>query len=279
VASLEASHWIGAPLTRLDAYEKVTGRAVFTVDHGLPHMLHGKIKRSSQAHARIRSVDAERAKRLPGVRCIITGFDIPHALHGMGLNDTPTIARDVVRYVGEPVAAVAADSPSIAEEAVDVIDVEYEAITALFDPDEARRPGQDLLLHPNLSEYKRAIPPLPKEDLPNVASTMRIRHGDLPSALAKSSLVIENQFTTQLAHAFHLEPNGSVAKLESDGGLTVWTSTQSPYRIRQELSDALQMPPEQIRVIVPYVGGGFGNKLTLSAEAICSLLAIRTRFR
>jgi CO/xanthine dehydrogenase Mo-binding subunit len=271
--------WVGQSVLRHDSHEKVIGKAQYTFDLLPSHALEGKIKRSSVAHARIKEIDTNAALRLPGVRSVVTGSDLPNGLRGMGLEDTPILARGTVRYVGEPIAAVAADTEEVALEALELIKVNYTELSPVFDPEEAASSNPPEVIHPQLSSYNRTLPPLPSSHskLPNVCSVMKINFGDVTRGFSESHLVLENHFSTAMVHATHLEPCVAIAQRSPDDCLTVWSSAQSAYRIRKELSDALEMPMHRIRVKVPHVGGGFGNKLTVSAEAIAAVLAWRTR--
>jgi CO/xanthine dehydrogenase Mo-binding subunit len=269
---------IGKPIPRINADLIVTGKAIYGYDVELPRMLYGKIKHSDVPHAELVRVDVEEALKLRGVRCVITGNDVPPRLRGISLFDTPTLARDRVRYIGEPIAAVAADTPEIAQEAIELIDVEYKELPAVFDPEKAMKPDAPII-HPDLPSYRgsavhggRAL-----TDLPNVNNYHRIIFGDVEKGFEKSDIIIENKYETSMVHTTHMEPNACVCNVEPDGTLTVYTSTQAPYRIRTELHRALGIPENKIRVIGTYTGGGFGNKLTISAEAICSVLALKAR--
>lgn len=266
---------LGKPVHRLDAYDKVTGQAVYAYDIEQPRMLEGKVLRSPYPHAKILDIDTSKAEALPGVRVVITSKDTGGALYGATVADTPVLAGEQVRYVGEPVAAVAADTRDIAEEALELIDVKYEELPALLDPEESLLPNQSTILHPDLAKYERsswkAVPYDPSN--PNICATFKIVKGDVEAAFEQCDIVIENKYTTQMVHHFYTEPNAVVAKFESDKTLTVWSSTQSAYRTRHELSGAMKMPATRIRVIVPPVGGGFGNKAAIYVEAITAHLA------
>ncbi len=255
--------YVGKTITRIDSLEKVTGRSVYGVDFSLPHMLFGKFKRSDVPHAEILTIDTSRASKVSGVRAILTGNDLPDTLFGAGLSDMPIMARTRVRYVGEPVAAVAADTPESAAEAVDLIEVAYKEIPAVFDPEESLKENPPAILHPDLMSYKVTpkLPPVRDPKLPNVGNHVKVRKGDVESAFKSADKIIENRFSTNLVQHVHTEPNATVAQVENDGSVTVWTSTQSVYRARYMLSEALELPVSRVRVISTEVGGGFGNKL------------------
>ncbi len=265
---------------KVDAVEKVTGKAVYGFDYSLAHMLHGKFKRSDVPHAEIISIDTTKAMKVPGVRAILVGKDMPPTLYGAGLSDTPIIAQDRVRYVGEPIAAVAADTIEAAEEAVELIEVKYKELPPVYDPEEGLKENPPAILHPNLMSYKVSPkwPPRLDPRLPNVCNHVKVRKGDVDKAFATADVIVENRFSTHLVHHVHTEPNAAVGKVENDGSVVVWTPTQSVYRTRHMLSEALQLPPSKVRVIATEVGGGFGNKLSAAGlEATAVLLAKATR--
>jgi CO/xanthine dehydrogenase Mo-binding subunit len=277
--SAEELLYVGKGLTKVDAVEKVTGKAVYGFDYAMAHMLHGKFKRSDVPHAEVLSVDVTKAMTVPGVRAILTGKDIPPTLFGAGLSDTPIIARNRVRYVGEPVAAVAAETVQAAQEAVDLVEVKYRELPAVFDPEEAMKENPPAVLHPDIMKYTKSPkwPPRIDPKLPNVCNHVKVRKGDVDSAFKTADLIVENRFTTNLVQHVHTEPNAAVGKVENDGSVVVWTSTQSVYRTRHMLAEALQLPPSKIRVVATEVGGGFGNKLSgANVEAVAILLAKAT---
>jgi CO/xanthine dehydrogenase Mo-binding subunit len=275
----EELRYVGKSLTKIDAVEKVTGKAVYGVDFSLAHMLFGKMKRSEVPHAEILKLDTAKAAKVPGVRAIITGNDIPNTLFGAGLSDTPILARDRVRYVGEPAAAVAADTLEAAAEAVELIEIQYRDLPPLFDPEESVKENPSVVLHPDLMKYRVSPkwPPVRDPKLPNVCNHVKVRRGSVEEGFRKADHVIENRFTTNLVQHVHTEPNVAVGRAENDGSVTVWTSTQSVYRTRHMLSEALQLSLSKVRVVATEVGGGFGNKLnSVSIEATAVLLSKAT---
>jgi CO/xanthine dehydrogenase Mo-binding subunit len=269
---------VGEPVERIDARLVVTGKAKFGYDFELPGMLYGKIKHAEVPHAKILKVDVSRALRLSGVRCAITGRDIPIGLRGIALFDTPTLAVDRVRYYGEPIAAVAADTLEVAEKALEYVDFQYEELPAVFDPEEAMLPEAPVL-HPDYERYGRPrvhgarSPPGYK----NISNYHRVVLGDVEKGFEKSDIIVENKYEVGSAHVTHIEPNTCVCYFDPvTEVLNVYTSTQSPIRMRHELALALNMPENKIRVVGLRTGGGFGNKLTVSCEAICAVLALKT---
>ena len=275
---------VGVSVPRLDAIEKVTGRATYCTDLSFPGMLHGKVLRSSQAHAKIVYIDTSEAKRLRGVRAVITGQDVPVKRIGGYIKDQHMLARTTVRYVGDPVAAVAADTPEIAEKAIKLIKVEYQSLPAVFDLEAAWSKNPPVVIHPDLPKYDaiqgrkgqglfRRLNP----DRPNVCNHHKIRHGDVLKGFQEADIVIENKFSAARIQHCPFEPHVCIAKVETDGGITIWAGRQSIYRVRGYLCSAFELPPSKVRVISShYIGGGFGNKADLLVEPIASLLAMKT---
>ena len=189
--------------------------------------------------------------------------------------------RGKVRYVGDPIAAVAAETVEAAEEAVDLIEVEYRRLPAVFDPEEAMVANPSVVIHPDIANYKRLKAQIYKSiqdpARPNVANYYRVRNGDVDAAFREADLVVENRFTTHMVQHAHIEPIAVIARHETSGGFTLWTSGQNTFRTRRELSDALKVPETKIRVIaLRHVGGGFGNKGAGHIEPIVASLAERT---
>ena len=271
---------VGKSVPRIDSHEKVTGAAVYSVDMKLPHMLYVKLCRSTLPHAEIINIDVGKASQISGVRAIITAKDFPDVLLGAGLNDTPIMAREKVRYVGEVVAAVAAESEEIASEAVEAINVEYKELPAIYDPEQSASEHPTAILHPKMFEYKVAqkIPPRLDPKYPNVCNHVKVRKGDTESAFKQADIIVENRFSTHLVHAVHMEPIAAIARAENNGTITVWSSTQSVYRTRYLLSECLKITQDRFRVISTEVGGGFGNKLNaFQCEAIAAVVSMKTK--
>ncbi|MFQ6040364.1 MAG: xanthine dehydrogenase family protein molybdopterin-binding subunit, partial [Candidatus Poribacteria bacterium] len=268
---------LGRRIPKVDGVEIVTGKAKFTVDLMLPHMLHGKIKRSPYPHAKIKSIDTSKAKALFGVRAVVTGMDFPARRLPGCLYDEYPVARDRVRYVGEPVAAVAAETIEIAEEAVELIEVEYEELPAVFDPQEAIKPDPPAVLHEEWDSYERILD-IGEMDVkrPNVFNLYKIRCGDVEKGFRESDLVVEGRYSTAYIQHAPLEPHASVAQVEANGRITVWTSAQSPYVIRAQICGYFDLPSHKVRVIIPHVGGAFGGKSDLRAEHFCIVLSQKT---
>ena len=264
---LEQSH------PRVDAWEKVTGQATYAGDVYLPGMLMCKILASSRSHARIVSIDTSRAEALPGVRAVITGRDFPQVRFGSGaLKDRYIMARDIVYYIGEPVAAVAAEDEITAQEAIDLIEVEYEDLDAVVDPITALRTGAPSV-HPDLETYEGYGFTI---EGGNICTLLDADRGDVDQAFEEADHVFEDTFRSQGINQGFLEPMACVANVEANGRLTVWASTQGPYQVRAQLAPVLDMPLSNIRIIPMELGGGFGAKLRLAFEAFPALLAMKT---
>jgi len=273
----EQFYILGKSVERIDAKPKVTGEAIYGYDLVFPKMLYGKIKHSNIPHGIIRKVDISMAEKIPGVRAIITGKDVPDSRYGLVLFDRYAIAKDRVRFIGEAVAAVAADTPEIAEKALNSIEVQYEELPVVFDPEEAMKPDAPIL-HQGLKKYGMSITggPWIPFDIPNLNNYRKVVFGNVEDGFSNSYLIVENEYETSMVQHAHMEPQSCVCTYNPDDTYTVYTSTQSPFRLRFELSLALNVQETKIRVVSPLVGGGFGNKLTIYAEPIACLLARKT---
>ena len=205
----------GKKAPRIDGIAKVTGKAEYCVDLVLPNMMYGKILRSPYPHAKIVGIDVERAENLKGVKAVITAKDVPDTRYGLGLNDEPIIARDRVRYIGEPVAAVAAETLAIAEEALELIEVKYEKLPAVFDPEEAMKSNPSVVLHPDLSNYQflPVLPPKLDPERPNICNHLSIHLGDIEEGFKEADHIVENKFTTEMISHCPMEPHNFAAKL------------------------------------------------------------------
>ncbi|MDD2717591.1 MAG: xanthine dehydrogenase family protein molybdopterin-binding subunit [Candidatus Wallbacteria bacterium] len=264
---------IGKKVSRVDALDKVTGSAKYVDDIQFPGMLHARILRSPHPHADLISVDLSAAKKLPGVKAAICGRDFPFNT-GIYHVDQYMFAMERVRYVGEPVAAVSAVSPEIAEEALKLIKVKYKPLKANYDPGTGMIKGATLI-HPNLHKYKHvsAINPTPHT---NIANHFKIRKGEPEKAFKKASHVFENYFNVPQIQHVPLETHGAVAVTERSGKTTVWSSCQSPFTVRYLLSHCFSKKLTDFRVIAPYIGGGFGCKAGINIEPITVALSMKT---
>lgn len=255
-------------MPRIDAVAKATGRADYVADMALPGMLIGKILRSPHAHARIVHIDVSRAKKHRGVRAVVTGKDVPQHRYGLWpdipfTNDQVGLPADKVRYLGEEVAALAADDEDIAQEAVELIKVEYEPLPALFNPQDAMAPGA----------------PLIHQVEKNIAWPIKFDFGDVEQGFKESDYVQEDSFVTH--HQCHstIETHVSLARFDPPDRYTLWTSTQSVHTVRDELATALGLSLSDIRVIKAHVGGGFGCKTRMYAAHFLSAVLAKASGR
>jgi 4-hydroxybenzoyl-CoA reductase subunit alpha len=265
--------YVGQRIPRKDGPDKVTGRAKYTVDINLSGMLVCRILRSPHPHARILNIDTSRAEGLKGVKAVITSEDTLGVKHGFV--ETPRypadqypLATDAVRFIGEEVAAVAAIDPYVAEEALRLIQVEYEPLPAVFDPEEAMQPGAPEI-HPTH--------PKVKEPLANIGGKTESSWGDLDAGFAQADYVRQDRFESHLRTHGYLEPQATVASYSPGGKLNVWTSSQGPFIKRAKLAKALGLSFSSVRVQKAYVGGAFGGKIDLFSHEFCTaLLSMKT---
>src|SRR6266542_726751 len=268
---------VGKSHPRLDARDKVTGNALYLGDLKFNGMLYGKVLRSKHAHARILSIDKSRAEKLPGVKGVVTGADLSF-VHGESLWDEHFLARDKVRYKGEAVAAVAAVNEETAEEALELISIEYEELAPVFDLMEAIKPGASLL-HEKLETYYCApgINPIPGT---NICNHFELQKGDVEAGFAESDHIFEDTFTTQMQQHCSIEPHMAICLVNNDNKITLWAHNDSPYRCRKEIASSLKIPFADVRVIIaPNIGGNFGGKGGLKAEGCAIALAWKIRNR
>ena len=263
---------LGQNHNRIDALDKVTGQATYASDVYLPDMLMCKLLPSTRSHARILRIDTSRAEQLPGVRAIITGKDFPDLFFGSGaVKDRRIMARDEVFYIGEPVAAVAADDETTAQEALELIHVEYQDQERVVDPLQAIKSGATEV-HPDMAGFEGYGFAMGG----NNCTLLDADRGDVDQAFDEADHVIEETYHSQAINQGFLEPMACVANLEANGRLTVWASTQGPYQVRAQLASVLDMPISRIKINAMELGGGFGAKLRLAFEAFPSLLAMKT---
>ena len=261
---------VGIPSPRVEGEQKVGGGAIYAVDVGLPDMLWAKVLRSPIAHGRIKKIDPSKAIALPGVKAVLTGADLGGAKIGKKIVDMPILAHGVVRYIGEKIAAVAAESETIAEAAVDLIDVEYEDLPVITDPLAAMEPGAPLL-HPNLAEYKGLLHKI--ETPSNVFVQLNWKKGEVQEGFRQSDVIVENTFTVPAVHQAYIEPHSSLVRVNSDGTAEIWSSNKSPFGMRDQVGNALQVPPTSLIIHPCYVGGDFGGKGDGNDVALCYALA------
>ena len=267
---------IGARVPKVDALPKATGEARFATDIYLPGMLWAKVLRSPLPHARILSINTEKAKKLPGVKAVLTAQDVPERRYGALVLDMGIFASGKVRYVGEAVAAVAAVDEDTASEALGLIEVEYEELPAVFDPAEAVLPGAPVI-HENLKNYVTLFERTKRAMTGNVNYQADIHRGDIEKGFAESDFVFEDTYRTQKVHPSYLEPNSTVAAFDAEGRLLIYNTTQRPHMNQSILSSLLGIPISKIHVIPCYVGGGFGGKNRTLSEPTAAVLALKTR--
>ena len=263
VSKMDNYSIVGKRIPHRDAVEKVKGSAVYASDIKLNGTLHGKILRSPVPHAQIRNIDISKAKKLQGVKAIITSKDTPQIKFSI----SPTwadklILVDKVRYIGDEIAAVAAVDEEIAEEALELIEVEWEDLPAVFDPLEAMQPGAPLL-HAAVEN--------------NISKTLTMECGSVEEGFAEADLIFEDTFKTQAQSHCSLETHCCIATCSPTDDVKIWVNSQAPHPLRQKLSAALNIDAAKIHVATPFIGGGFGSKIDLEpAQAICVLLAKKT---
>ena len=268
---------VNASLPKVDGVSLVTGSARYVDDFTMPGMLYAKILTSPHPHARIASINTERAKALPGVRAVLTYKDLKPIRHTKAGQSYPepspydrVILDNKLRFIGDRVAVVAAETLRIAEGALQLIEVEYEVLPAVLDLEEAMKPGA-----PIIHDEKDASGIYDASR--NLAACKAVGYGDVEQGFREADLIVENTYRTQRQKHCALETHGSVAYLDEQGRLVVITSTQVPFHTRRQLAYMLEMPMSQIRVIKPRIGGGFGNKQGTFMEDLVSVLALRTR--
>ena len=264
---------IGQSIPRVEGAEKVSGALRYAADALRPGVLWGKVLRSPLPHARILHIDTSKAKKLPGVKAIITAADINPKLIGAMLQDMPVLAQDRVRYAGEDIAAVAAIDQDVAEEAVHLIDVEYEELPAVFDPLEAMKPEAPVL-HPDYASYRGPQTKVP--DRKNVQTLVKGGKGNIEKGFAESDRIFENSFRTQLVHQGYIEPYACTVEVDGEGRVAVWVANQAYFKLRKKLGDYLEIAPEQITVYPSNMGGSFGAKDFLSLAPAAYYLSKQT---
>ena len=265
-------NFVGKSIPRIDALAKVTGKAKFTDDYKLPRMLHAKVLRSPYPHAKIKSIDTSKAEKVPGVKVVLTAKDVPdHRWSSTTIEDEYILPRDnIVRKVDDRIAAVAAETKEAAEEAVDLIEVEYEELPGVFSIDEGWSKNPPTVLQPDF--YSLEVYPamkvafkwdpeaLKKLGRPNVAQHFKIRTGDAVKGFGEADVIIENTFETVRGHHCQMEPHGWIAWEDENGIINEITSSQSMWLDRMGLSRVFRCPEEKFRLYSPWTGGGYGGK-------------------
>ena len=273
---------IGTRPLRTDGTDKVTGRALYGADIRLPGMLYGAVLRSPHAHARIRAIDTSRAEALPGVRAVVTAADLPELESkitelgegevNLRYQSNNVLARDKVLYHGHPVAAVAATNLNIAQEALTLIQVDYEVLTPVMDVRQAMQPDAPVLLDDlQTMEFGEK-----GAQHTNIAAHFQHKLGDVARGFAAADVVVEREFHTATVHQGYIEPQNGTALWAADGQITVWTSTQGLFGVRDQVAVILGVPVSRIRVMPMEIGGGFGGKIGVYLEPVAALLSMKS---
>jgi CO/xanthine dehydrogenase Mo-binding subunit len=260
---------VGKPLRRVDALGKAVGATVYGADYSMPNMLHAKVFRSSRPAARIRRLDVSKARALPGVVCVLTGEEVRGSKLTTDMpgqtgkaaragSDAPVLAAEVVRFVGEPIALVAAETLAIAEQALALIEIAYEPLPGVFDPMEAMQPGAPVIFEPD-----------------NIVARWRVRKGDLEQGFAVADVIVENTFRVPFVEHAYLEPESGVAWVDEQDVVNIRVGTQVVEHFRN-IARAVGVPQNKIRVRGTMVGGGFGGKEDITVEIFLALLAKHT---
>ncbi len=272
---MPAPSLIGVSIPRAEGVDKVAGRTTYASDISLPGMLWGKVLHSPYPHARIRSIDVTGAWQVPGVRAVVTGKDIPDHYQGKVIRDMPVLCWDKVRFVGDRVAAVAADTPEAADEALTRIVVDYEVLPAVFDPLKALDPSTPVI-HENAERYAG----MPKQwlatDLHNGLTRLSFGKGDVAAGFAKADLVLEHTFHVPARIQGYLEPFASLLHIDETGRVQIWASSKAPFRVRGQVSAATGVPEDRIKVNVVSIGADFGGKGDSRDVSISYFLAERS---
>lgn len=264
---------IGRPTTRSEGREKVCGAAIYATDVVLPGMLWAKAMRSSIAYGRIKKLDTSKAEALAGVRAVVTGADVKGALIGRRIYDMPVLPDAIVRFIGEKVAVVAAESEAIAEAAVDLIEVEYEESTPLLDPLEAVKPAAPLL-HPNVQSYRGLLHEIKTPS--NVFVDLTWSKGDINGGFRDAELIVENTFTTAPVHQAYIEPHCCVVRAHTGGGVDVWHCSKVPFALREQVATAFHKSPSEFTMQPCYIGGCFGGKGDFMDVPVCYVLSLKS---
>jgi CO/xanthine dehydrogenase Mo-binding subunit len=261
---------IGKRRPRIDAYQQVTGQVEYANDLRLPGMLYAKPLLSTEHHARIVDLDTSAAERLPGVRAVATAKDAPDNVNGLIIPDQPVFADDKVRYRGEIVALVAADTEEIAQEAVELIKVKYERLPAVFDPREALKPDAPILHEEGQGRWCRG-----NQVLPHGHETFFLSHGDVEVGFSESDLIVEHTFGTSAQRSAPIEPHAFIAKPEGPDRITIIGNTQMPFWHQPAIAKALRLPLNRVRVCSTPIGGAFGQKNDISIEPNLAVIAMK----
>ncbi len=265
---------VGQSVPRIDAHGKVTGETLYPGDINLPGMLHMKILFAGRPHARILNLDTTAAEALPGVAAVLTAKDVPVNDYGLQINDQPVLCgplpapppkgavdASVVRFVGDQVAAVVAETEAIAAQAVKLIRIEYEDLPVLTDPEAAMQPG--------------AFPIHPERSQSNICVWDKIRKGDVAAGFAQADVIVESEYRVPAQEHAYLQPEAGIAHLDAEGRVVVMAAGQWTHTDQKQIARALNLPPEKVRVVYPAIGGAFGGREDLSVQIVLALAALR----
>ena len=265
---------VGKRVAQLDTREKLNGEAQYIADLYRPHMLHGAILQSPHAHARIVGYDLSEALAIKGVRAIVTGDDVADELRmGAFIKDEHALAKGKVRYVGEIVAAVAADTEAIARAAVQRIKVEYEELAPLLSPGAALSESAPVI-HEDVESYFKVFD---TGSTANLCSRTSFSEGDIEQGWRESEIVVENVYHTQAQAHLSLEPCGALAEVDATGRVTLWSANQSVFRVQANVAESTGLSMAKVRCLTPRVGAGFGNKMEPHVQPVTVLLALKAR--
>lgn len=263
--------YVGKDSGRIDATEKLTGEALYVSDMTVPGMLYAAVKRSSHARARIKRIDTSKAVAMPGVRAVLTGAELDYRL-GLYVVDKYILAKGEVRHYGEAVAAVAAESYAQARRAADAIIVEYEPLPPVLHHMDALKPDAPLV-HPDLGSYDYIAAVFTPKPGTNIANHTRLRKGDTEKGFAESEWIIEREYSCPSVQHVPMETHVAIAKWARGDQVEIWTSAQSPFTVRNLFCHAFKLPHNNVRVHIPYVGGGFGGKAGIGVEPLAAVLS------
>ena len=277
---------VGKPVPRMDGPGKVTGQTLYTDDLKLPRMLHAKVLGSAYSHARIRSIDTAAARSQPGVEAVITAAELPPHKKDPSNRRQVIFADDEVLFAEQPLAAVLAVDPHVAEEALALIQVEYEELPVALDPLEAMKEDSPLVRAPlgdvdRSEEQGHVTLDVEQEEAKgkatNISGQISFTRGDMDAGFAEADRVVEGSWRSAMVHQSYIEPHSTIADYNAGGELSVWTSTQGPFQIRDGLCQALDLPQTRVRVIPMEVGGGFGGKINLTELMVAALAMVVRR--
>ncbi len=262
---------VGAAVPRHDTVEKLTGQAIYSSDMVLPGMLYAQVKKSPHARAKIKKIDTSKAEALPGVRAVLVGEELDYRL-GLYVVDKDILAKGEVRHYGEAVAAVAADTLLIAKQAVDLIEVDYEILQPVLNHMDALKDDAPLV-HPDLGSYDYVKEVFSPQAKTNIANLTKLRKGDVEKGFAESEWIIEREYTNPSVQHVPMETHVSIVQWGARDKVTIWTSAQSPFTVRNLFCLSFKLPLNNVRVIVPHVGGGFGGKAGIHIEPLVACLS------